>query len=419
MAQRPGASTGDPTTIEAPAGVAGGAVSLSIDQIDRSIAVWSANLAAEPQDFLSATNLAVLYHGKGQLTGDLTDHERALAAAGTALAIAPTYAPSRALDAAIRFTLHDFEGAYAAADSLYRDDPTQLGALATRVDAALELGRIDVARRDLDALAVSADGPAVDIRLARLAYLTGDAGEAVRQARDALDAATSSGAIDLGFYHYALGEYARLAGDAALARIGFEAALALRANDLGALLGLARIEAFEGDILAAIAHLETAVAAAPQPEALALLGDLRVTAGDPAGAKAAFDTVRFIGDLGSIQGAVYDRQLVRFELDHGAATGATLADVTASVATRPDASGHDLLGWAFYRLGRFEEAATEITAARALGANDARVLLHDGAIALARGDRAGGLALLKEAQAMGPALDPIERAEAEALLGSK
>jgi tetratricopeptide (TPR) repeat protein len=412
----PGGSAGDPTTIQAPAGVAGSAASLSIEQLDRSIAAWSVNLAAEPQDFLSATNLGMLYHARGQLTGDLTDHERALAAAATALAVAPTYAPSRALDAAIRYTLHDFEGAHAAADSLYRDDPTQLGALATRADAALELGRIDESRRDLDVLATAAGGAAVDIRLARLAYLSGDADEAVRLARAARDNADESGAIDLGFYEFAMGEYGRLAGDSATARTGFEAALVIRPTDQGALLGLGRIEAFDGDLPAAIIHLENAVAVAPQPETLALLGDVRTASGDVAGAQESFETVRFIAQLGSIQEAVYDRQLLRFDLDHGGATTATLDAVRASVAARPDAAGHDLLAWALYRLGRFDEAAAEIMAARAIGADDARLRFHDGAIALASGDGARGVALIRRALAAGPALDPMERREAERLI---
>jgi tetratricopeptide (TPR) repeat protein len=414
--QVPGARAGGPTTIQAPTGGVGDAALLSIEQLNRSIGAWSANLAAEPRDFLSATNLAMLYHGRGQLTGDLTDHERALHAAATALAVAPTYAPSRALDAAIRYTLHDFEGAHAVADSLYRDDPTQLGALATRADAALELGRIDDARHDLSVLATAAAGPAVDIRLARLAYLTGDADEAVRLARAARDGAAESGAIDVGFYEYALGEYGRLAGDVMTARTSFEVALAIRPSAQAALLGLGRIEAFEGNLPAAIIHLENAVAVAPQPEALSLLGDLRAASGDPARAKESFETVRFIAQIGSIHGAVYDRQFLRFDLDHGGATPATLDAIRTNVAARPDAAGHDLLAWALYRLGRFDEAAAEINAARALGADDARLRYHDGAIALANGDRARGLQLIERAMATGPALDPIERREAGQLL---
>ena len=88
--------------------------------------------------------------------------------------------------------------------------------------------------------------------------------------------------------------------------------------------------------------------------------------------------------------------------------------------SRPDAdyTGHDTVAWALYRLGRFDEAAAEIKAAAADGAADARLLFHAGAIALARGDTSAGRKDLERALALGPALDPIERAEANRLLGS-
>ena len=66
----------------------------SLQQIDHSIAAWSKNLAADSRDYLSATNLAILYQGRGRLSYDLSDHERALTAARTALGIEPTYGPA-------------------------------------------------------------------------------------------------------------------------------------------------------------------------------------------------------------------------------------------------------------------------------------------------------------------------------------
>lgn len=411
---------GNPSTLLAPGDVSAGSTSLSVEQIDRSIKAWTANLDAEPRDLFSATTLATLYRGRGQLTGDLGDQERALQAARTALDADPTYAPARALDAAIRYTLHDFSGALAAAEGLYRSDPSQLAALATMADAKLELGRVEEARGDFARLAAAAPGPDVNVRLARFALVTGQPDEAVRLAAAARDAARaaagSGGVLDLGFYEFAAGEYARLTGDVAAARAGFEAALDIRATDLAALLGLARVDAFDGRTAEAIAGLRAATARVPQPEPLAMLGDLLIETGDRADAEEAFETVRFIERLGAIQGVVYDRVLLRFELDHGGASPDVLARARASLGARPDWTGRDLVAWALYRLGRYDEAAAEIEAARADGADDARLRFHDGAIALARGDLAGGRDLLEAALAMGPALDPVERAEAHRLL---
>ncbi len=393
----------------------GGAPLGSIAQIDHSIEAWSKNLEANAGDFLAATNLAALYHGRGRLTYDLTDYERALTAARTALGIEPAHGPARALEGAILFSLHDFPGAFASADALVTDDPSQTGALATRFDAALELGRIDVARADLDRLRV-VGGPAVLIREARLASATGNAGLAMEQAQAARAAAIADEVDDLGFYAYAEGEYARLAGDAVAARAAFSDALEIRDDDLGALTGLARIDAFDGQVEAAIAGLRRATDIAPQPEALALLGDLVEQQAPGAGAES-FETVRFIERLGDIQTAAFDRQLLRFELDHGGANEPLLARARESLTERPDGSGHDTVAWALYRLGQFDAAAESIAAARALGADDARLRFHEGAIQLARGDGAAGERLLRSAIDLGPALDPIEHAEALRLLG--
>jgi tetratricopeptide (TPR) repeat protein len=410
----PGAGTASP-----PAG--------SLAQLDHNIEAWTANLEANPRDFISATNLASLYHGRARLTADLADHERALEAARTAIAIAPAQAAARLLEASILFSLHDFRGALAAADALYREDPSQLGALATRADAELELGDLEAAARDLATLAGATSGPAIDIRRARLAVVMGDLGGALDLARAARDGAVADG-TDPGFYAYALGEYARLAGDAETARTGYEVALAVRADDLGALLGLARVQAFGGDIGAAIATLEAAVAIAPTPEAEALLGDLlTLRAADPArsaadraadrrAAEVAHGTVRLTRTLSALAGSVYDRQLVLFDLNHDGASSESLAAARAGLAARPDAAGHDTLAWALHRLGRDAEARAESLAARAAGAADARTLFHAGAIAAALGDRETARDLLARALALGPALDPIERAEADMLL---
>ena len=399
----------------------------SLAQLDHNITAWTKNLETNPLDFISATNLASLYHARARLTADLADHERALEAARTATSIAPTQSAARLLEASILFSLHDFQGALTAADALYREDPTQLGALATRADAELELGDLDAASRDLTVLAAATSGPAVDVRRARLAAVTGDLAGALELARRARDAAVADGA-DAGFYEYALGEYARTAGDAVMARKAYDAALAARSTDLGALLGLARIEAFEGDFDAAVTRLQDAIAIAPTPEAEILLGDLLAARAavttrsaaerdaDRVAADTAFGTVRLTRTLSALAGAVYDRQLILFDLDHGAASVATLDAAIAALATRADAAGHDTVGWALHRLGRDEEAWTESLDARAAGTADARTTFHAGAIAAARGEREVARDLLAGALALGPALDPAERAEAQTLL---
>ena len=174
--------------------------------------------------------------------------------------------------------------------------------------------------------------------------------------------------------------------------------------------------------------LDSATAIAPTPEAEALLGDLLAARAavttrsaaerdaDRVAADTAHGTVRLTRTLSALAGSVYDRQLILFDLDHGAASETVLDSARAALVARPDAAGHDTLAWALHRLGLEDEAWTESQAARATGAADARTTFHAGAIAAARGDRDVAHDLLARALALGPALDPAERVEAAALL---
>jgi len=382
------------------------------------LAFWAARVEATPGDFLSLVQLALVEAEQARLTVDLDGYQRAMDHVERSLAIVPAYPATIRARGSLRFTLHDFSGALADALTVLKSAPSDATALALSGDAEIEVGRPSDATAAYARLVSIVPGPWLDVRRARLASATGDPDRAVALARKAVDAATSADPAEVGFYDYALGEYARLAGDAATARSGYEAALAVRATDVGSLVGLARIDAFDGHTAAAIAGLRAAAAIVPQPETLALLGDLQEASGDAAGARTSYQTVRFIEQLGPVQGAVYDRQLVRFELDHGGATPAVLAAARSSLSGRPDSSGHDLVAWALYRLGRYDEAAAEIVAARAYGADDVRLRFHDGAIRLAAGDHAAGIDLLVGALDAGPALDPEERAEATSLLAA-
>lgn len=392
--------------------------------LDERLAFWSRRVEEQPADAASWIQLALTRAESARLRYDLDAWVRARAAVDRALELAPASPSGHAVRASIRFATHDFAGAEtdaAAALEVAAADPTALAILG---DARLELGRPDDAAAAYDRLAEVSGGPALDVRLARLAWIRGDPGTAVALARRALLGASDGGAegaaaidvAELAFYHYAVGEYARLTGDAAAAQEAFEAGLSLRPDDVGSLVGWARVAAWLGDADAAIVALERVTAIAPLPEAEALLGDLlaiRGGPGDTAAAGTAHGTVRLTSELSALAGALFDRQLIAFELDHGGDAALAVERAVAALAVRPDAAGHDLLGWALLRAGRLDEAWQESVVARASGPHDARALFHAGAIAAARGETEVARELLSAALALGPALDPIERAEAE------
>ena len=385
--------------------------------IDTQIAIWGPKAEADHRDDISAGNLSVLFLGRGRLTGDAADYEKALAAAQRAVAANPTSTGTRALEATVLQATHDFTGALALAQAIVGEEPRNVDALVVVGDAQLELGRLDDAAETYARAGQVQMGPALDARLARLAWLRGDGPRAVTLATAARDGAAHDGASDPSFYEAQLGEIARLTGDASMARTAFAAALAIRPSNQLALVGSARLDALVGDDTGAIATLRRAAAIAPRPETLALLGDLLARDGDVKGAASQAATIRFIEQLGGTSAQLFDRQILGFELDHGGANAAVLAKVQAAAAIRPDAAGLDLVAWAAYRLGDLETASTWSDKAIASGTIDARILAHAGQIAIARGDRSVGLGLVGRAVALGPALDPLDHAQAEAVSG--
>jgi tetratricopeptide (TPR) repeat protein len=164
--------------------------------------------------------------------------------------------------------------------------------------------------------------------------------------------------------------------------------------------------------------LQTALGVAPVVDALVLEIDVATGTGDIAAADDARATLDVIRRLAGPVVAASDRTFIRYDLDHGRANEAVLDAARRSLAVRPDATGHDLVAWALHRVGRDDEAKPMLDMALATGVQDARLLYHAGAITMSLGDPDRAREFLRQALALGPALDPGERMEAAALLGS-
>ena len=220
---------------------------------------------------------------------------------------------------------------------------------------------------------------------------------------------------DVGFYQFAAGEYARLAGDAASARQGYAAALAV-ARHRPRRPGRARADRrLRGAHERRHRRAREGGRHRPAARDAGLLGDLQAATGDAAAASRQFETVRFIERLGEIASTVYDRALIRFEARPRSASDALLAKAqhrspgapTPPVTTR---SPGRCIGSADTTPAAARSRPPRPTVPPTRGSVPSR---RDRA---RRGDAAGGRPALQAALALGPALDPIERAEAQRLL---
>lgn len=386
-----------------------------LDDLDRAIDAWSANLAAEPGDFIAAVNLAELYLARTRISGDVADIERASEAVARALAVDPSLTAARLLRAQAAYAAHDFQTAEADALAVLASTTDAPEAVAVLGDAQLELGDYDGAEVTYARLAELANGPAVDARLARLAAVTGRLGDARALAAAATAAAAGGGTprTSLAWYHGLEAALAYQAGDLDAAADAWSASLEAWTGSAAAHAGLGRAQAAMGDLDAARKSLERATAIQPLPEALALLADIRALAGDEDAAAIARTTFVAAAEL-----AGQDRALARFLADRGEDPDRAVRLARADLNGRSDVYAHDTLAWALFAAGRPREADAEMRLALAAGTEDAVLDYHAGMIAaaLGRGDEARRL--LAAALERNPGFDVVQAGRARAALGA-
>ena len=392
-----------------------------LDQARADVSFWAARVTASPGDVVAAVQLAQADLADARLTGDVTAYQRAEAAVAAALRAQPADAQAMTMRASILVSLHRFPEARDLARSILArlpDDPTALGVLG---DASLEVGDLSTAATAYHRLVTVSDGSAAQVRLGRLDLITGDAVGSVAADRAAAAAAEDEGVVGtpLGFYDVTLGDALLTTGDEAGARSAYQAALAVRTDLPAALVGLARIDAFHGQLDAAITGLDTAIAAIPLPDWLARRSDLEAARngpGDAARATADRATINAIAQLAGSAGYLYDRTTSLYLSDHGLDAARAVQLATDELAIRRDVYGYDALAWALLNDGRSSEADAPVQSALAAGTADPRLWYHAGMIAAANGRADEAKADLNRALALGPALDTLSRSRAQTAL---
>jgi tetratricopeptide (TPR) repeat protein len=197
----------------------------------------------------------------------------------------------------------------------------------------------------------------------------------------------------------------------------YEEALYYRPNYAYALGGLGRIAAARGNYEAAIMQLQPLVERLPLPEFAIMLGDLYTVTDQPEAAQQQYELVRFIQRLNEQAGMSVDLELALFEADQGepitAVTKARLA-----YGYRPSITAADVLAWALYQDGEYQEAWRYAQEALRLGTQDALMHYHAGKIAYALGDKETAQNYLLTALAINPAFSIPYAVDAQAILDS-
>lgn len=399
-------------------GSAGYSLAAEMMTPQEQISFWSGRVNPNGGDYLNLTSLGQAYMLQARETGDAAAYARAEAALRQALAASPTHRPAQAYLSSVLISLHRFKEALALAQQSYDADPDELQALATIGDAQLELGDYLAAAATYAELQQRAPSAPVFGRLSRLAWIQGDAEGAIEWMKQAAAAAESSGAFgeQLAWYHVQLGELHFNRGDLREARRAYQQAAATFDNYYLAQAGLAKVTAAEGDIAAAITQYQELVERRPQPDYIATLGDLYALQGDAAAAEEQYETVLFISQLEETQQILYNRAVALFLANHDRQLDKALSYAQLELEARQDIYAYDTLAWAFYKNGRYEEAADAMQQALSQGTQDALLFYHHGMIEAALGHEDNARSSLQQALALNPHFDLLQAQQAETML---
>jgi tetratricopeptide (TPR) repeat protein len=386
---------------------------------DQNLAFYEWRLARDPTSAFDLAQLASLHLQRGRERGDPEDVLRAERLARTSLAGRDTR-NSRAHTTLVSalMTQHRFTDAGDVARRLVGLDSTSVPARAVLAEIEMELGNYDVARRSFGALYGRQADLAVAPRLARWLELQGQVEAARRLLTAALDTARARPKLPrehVAWLHLRIGDLELRGGRLGSAERAFQAGLAVAPNDARLLAALARLEAARGRWALAVEYGERAIAIAPDPATLGLIGEGYDARDDSSNARQYYHAMEAVT---LAQAGGFHRAWSLFLLDHERRIPEVLAKVQEEIETRRDVYGWDLLAWALHRAGRDREALPAIAKAMTLGTEDAMLFYHRGMIELALGHHVAARRDLERALAVNPYFSPAGTRALRAALGS-
>jgi tetratricopeptide (TPR) repeat protein len=403
-----------PPSVEAASALLGrpvigsGSVAALIDGLER-------RLGAVPLDWRALAQLGMAYVQQARITGNPSYYPKAEGVLRRSLAVRDVANVDAMIGmAALATARHDFAAALRwglRAKALDPDDATIYGLIG---DAHVELGRYEEAFHAFQQM--------VDLRpdlssYARASYaweLQGSDRNAVEAMQLALQAAVAP--ADVAWASSQLGDLHFNGGRLQDARLHYRRALGADDSFVPARVGLARVDAADGRVGAAIRGYRWAVERYPTPEYVISLGDLFTVAGERERAGQQYALLEVQERLLRANGVNVDLEFALYHADHRVDLRQGLASAEAEWARRRSVHVADALAWSLYANGRYEEALGYADQALRLGTRDALFFFHRGMIERALGKDRAARRDLARALAINPHFSILWSGQAERVL---
>ncbi len=372
-------------------------------------------LRANPDDVNAYADLGLGLLQQVRETGDMSLYARAGEAFSEALQRDPLQVDALMGQGILALALHDFRGAVTWAEQARALNPFRAGILGIMVDGYVEQGRYEEAVATLQEM--------VDLRpdlqsYSRISYMRELYGD-VDGAIEAMHTAATSAATNTEDWRWTMTHLGHLyfnQGDLTQATAIYQEVLAARADYPYALEGMARVEAANGNITAAIAQYQALAERLPLPQFVIALGELYEATGDMTAAQEQYGLVDIMQQLNSAAGMNVDLEMALFNANHGTDHAAIVEQARTAYADRPTIYGADALAWALYKNGEYDEAWQLSQEALRLETKDATLHFHAGMIAAKRGDAAAARSHLTQAMAINPYFSPLDAPAAQRTL---
>jgi tetratricopeptide (TPR) repeat protein len=286
------------------------------------------------------------------------------------------------------------------AHKLTQQNPQDASAWGLLGDAALELGDYKGSEDAYQKMIDLRPGLPAYSRAAWLRWLTGDPDGALELWDEAIRAGAERDPEPLAYCLTEAGhvEWHRGRLDAALTR--YEAALKVKPDHAGALLGRGRVRLAQGDGAGAVADLDASLKARRLEETFLWLMDAKRAAGRPDEA----DQM----EAQLLKGSALDdpRTMSVWLSTRNKEPARALALAQEDAKQRQDLYTQDALALALWRNGKLPEAEVLVGKMLALGTPDPKLLAHGGLILADAGKPDLARPLLEKALALNPMFDP-------------
>ena len=382
---------------------------------DAQIETLQDRIRTNPNDWQAYSQLGLAYLQKARETGDPTYYQRTEEALDKALTFEPADYASISAKGALALARHEFLSALEWGGRAVQINPDRTYAYGVLADAQIELGRYAEAVETLQTMIDLRPDMSSYSRVSYIRELHGDTEGALEMMQLAVDSGVPN-AENTAWVRTQLANLYFNNGDLERAEIEYQRTLQDRPDYVYAIAGLGRVRAAQGEMDEAIEYLNQAVAIMPMPEFVIMLGELYQAAGQQEAAEGQYQLVAAIEKLYRANGVDMDMEIALFHADHDQQLEETVALARQAYANRPSIHAADVLAWALYKTGKYEEAQRYSEEALLLETKDALKLFHAGMIALRLADEAQARDYLEQALTINPHFSVLYTDEARRTL---